>query len=76
MPKHKKPPKKSESEAVVEPPTQEKSDLVRSSPSAVEPQRQLALSRFVEAIRKAVGAALDLADAAADAVTKAVRKGA
>ena len=76
MPTRKKSPKKSGSEEVVQPQTEQKSDLVRPSQSAVEPQHQPALSRFIEAVRKAVNAALDLADAAADAVTKAVRKGA
>jgi len=68
MPTRKQSPRKSGSEEVVE--------VVRPSDSAVEPQHQPALSRFIEAVRKAVNAALDLADAAADAVTKAVRKGA
>ena len=61
MPTRKKSPKKSGSE---------------EPSSALEPLRPAALSRFIEAVRKAVNAALDLADAAADAVTKAVRKGA
>jgi hypothetical protein len=79
MPKRKKSPKDSRSEQVVEPQTHEQSDPAPPSlpsSSALELHRAPALSRFIEAVRKAVGAALDLADAAADAVTKAVRKGA
>lgn len=38
--------------------------------TALEPQRQQALSRFIEAFRKAVVAALDLADTAAAKVTR------
>jgi len=70
MPKRKKPSQDS---------TQEQSDPVPSSlpsPAALELHRSPAVARFIEAVRKAVGAALDLADAAADAVTRAVRKGA
>ena len=54
MPKSKKPAKQAASE----------------EKAVVESHRQPALSRFIEAVRTAVGAALDLADAAADALTK------
>lgn len=46
----------------------------RRSPSDPEPHRRPALLRVVEAVRAAVGAVLDLADAAADAVTKGLRR--
>ena len=66
MPKRKQPPKHSESEAVVERQPQEKTELV------APPLERLptALSRALHAVRVAVGAVLDLADAAAEAVTK------
>jgi len=54
MPKSKKPAKPAASE----------------EKTVVESHGQPALSRFIEAVRVAVGAALDLADAAADALTK------
>ena len=69
MPKRKQSPKKSGSEAVAKP-----QRLVPSS--ALEPLRPVVLSRFIEAVRNGVNAALDLADAAADALTKGLRKGA
>ncbi|HKC42124.1 MAG TPA: hypothetical protein VKC15_21455 [Gemmatimonadales bacterium] len=65
MPKRKQPPKKPAQ-------TKQKADLVRPSDSAVESQSPAALSRFIEVVRKAVNAALDLADAAADAVRKSL----
>jgi hypothetical protein len=65
MPKRKQPPKHSESEAVVERQPQEKAELVA-------PERlPTAFSRALQAVRAAVGAMLDLADAAAEALTKA-----
>jgi len=67
MPKRKQSPKQSGSAAAVEP-----QPLPPSS--ALEPLRPAALERFIEAVRRAVNAALDLADAAADAVTKSLRK--
>ena len=41
-----------------------------SSRSSPEPHRQPALFRLLQTVRAAVGAVLDLADAAVDAVTK------
>jgi len=61
MSTRKKSPKKAESETVVP---------VTTTPSSPEVQLKSALSRALEAIRSAVGAILDLADAAAQAVTK------
>jgi hypothetical protein len=69
----------SSSEEVVERQTQEQSDLVlpahssRPSPSDPQPQRRLTLFRALQAVRAAVGAVLDWADAAADAVTKGLQ---
>jgi hypothetical protein len=40
------------------------------APSAPEVQLRSALSRALDAVRKAVGAIIDLADAAAEAVTR------
>jgi hypothetical protein len=68
MPKRKKPPQDSGNEQVVEP------QPSLPSSSALDLHRTPALARFIEAVRQAVGAALDLADAAADAVTKSLRK--
>jgi hypothetical protein len=45
----------------------------RQTPSAPEPHRRPALFRALQALRAAVGAVLDLADAAADAVTKGLQ---
>ena len=70
MPKRKKPLKDSGSEDVMEP------QPSLPSSSVLELHRAPALERFIDAVRKAVNAALDLADAAADAVTKTLRKGA
>ena len=42
----------------------------RPSPSVPEPHRRPALFRALQAVRAALGALLDAADAAADAVTK------
>lgn len=79
MPKHKQP-KKPKVDEVIEPKTEEKADLVppsRRPPTAVgaetPPQRRPAPSRFLETLREAVGRVLDLADAAADALTKALQ---
>src|SRR5437870_10361420 len=46
----------------------------RPSHSAPEPHRRPALFRLLQDLRTAVGAALDLADAAADAITKILRR--
>lgn len=81
MPKRKQPkqPKKPSIDEVVEPKTQEKGDLLppsRRPPTAIAaetpppPQRRPTVSHFVERLREAVGRVLDLADAAADALTK------
>jgi hypothetical protein len=51
-------------------PKRKKALPARSSASVPEPQVQPALVRAVQAVRAAVGAVLDLADAAADALTK------
>lgn len=59
MPKRKQPPKDS---------GREKSELV-----APEPQRRPALFRALQTVRAALGAVIDLADAAADALTKRVQ---
>ena len=64
MPKRKKASKDSGSEHVVEP------QPSLPSPSALELHRAPAVARFIEAVRKAVIAALDLADAAAAKVTR------
>ena len=64
MPKRKKPPQDSSSDVVVEQPRQAKAELV--APAPVQP----ALSRAIEAVRAAVNAVLDLADAAAEALAK------
>ena len=61
MSTRKKSPKKPESENVVPVPT---------TPSIPEVQLKSALSRALEAVRVAVGAIIDLADAAAKAVTR------
>ena len=45
----------------------------RPSPSAPEPHHRPALFRALQAVRAALGALLDVADAAADAVTKGVQ---
>jgi hypothetical protein len=66
MPKRKQPPKHSESEAVVERQPQEKTELVAFPPERLPP----ALIRALQAVRAAALAVLDLADAAAKAVTK------
>src|SRR5438105_8986537 len=42
----------------------------RPSPSAPEPHHRPALFRLLQTVRAAIGAVLDLADAAADAVPK------
>jgi len=86
MPKRKQP-KKPKIDEVVEPKTQEQGDLVppsRRPPTAVaaetsppppplspEPHRGPRVSHVLETLREAVGRVLDLADAAADALTKA-----
>jgi hypothetical protein len=65
MPKRKQPPKPSKSEAVVQQP--QETELVA-------PERlPTAFSRALQAVRVAVGAVLDLADAAAEAVTKGLQ---
>jgi len=61
MSTRKKSPKKAESENVVP---------MTTTPSSPEVQLKSALSRAFDAVRKAVGAMIDLADAAAEAVTK------
>lgn len=61
MPKRKKPPEATPSAPALP---------ARSSSSVPEPQLQPTLARAVQALRDAVGAVLDLADAAADALTK------
>jgi hypothetical protein len=53
----------------IAPQTQEKVDLVPQSP---EVQPRPTLHRALQAVRAAVGTVLDLADAAAAAVTKAL----
>ena len=65
MPKRKRPAKQAESEDSVEPQTPEKAELVL-------PARQPTLFHALQALRDAVGAVLDLADAAADALTKSL----
>jgi len=69
MPKRKQPPKDSgkEEEVVVEQGSQGKTDLVAAAP------HQPTLSRVLVAVRAALGAMVDLADAAADALTKRVQ---
>jgi len=70
MGKRKKPPRKdSGSEAEVERQPEQKAELV-----APEPHRRPALFRVLQAVRAAVGAVLDLADAAADKVTKGLQR--
>ncbi len=46
----------------------------RPSPSAPEPHRGPALFRALQAVRAALGALLDVADAAVDAVTKGLQR--
>jgi len=46
----------------------------RPSHPASEPHRRPALFRLVQTVRAAIGAVLDLADAAADAVTKGLQR--
>src|SRR5438445_4755624 len=46
----------------------------RPSHSAPEPHRRPALFRLLQTVRAAVGAVLDLTDAAVDAVTKGVHR--
>lgn len=67
MPKRKQPPEHSKGEAVVQQP--QETELVAPPPERLPP----ALSRAVQAVRAAVGAVLDLADAAAEAVTKSLQ---
>jgi hypothetical protein len=62
MPQRKKPPKDSGGDEVV----------VHQSPLAPEPHPRLALFRALEALRAAVGAVLDLADAAAEALARRI----
>jgi len=69
MGKRKKPHSEdSGSEAEVERQTQEKAELV-----AAEPHPRPALFRVLQAVRAAVGAVLELADAVAEAVTKGLQ---
>ncbi len=46
----------------------------RPSHSAPEPHRRPPLFRLLQTVRAAIGAVLDLADAAADAVTKGLQR--
>jgi len=46
----------------------------RPTPSVPEPHRRPVLFRLVQTVRAAIGAVLDLADAAADAVTKGLQR--
>lgn len=66
--------KDSSGEEGSEPQTQEKAELVPPAPSAPEPHRRPVLFRLLQDLRAAAGSVLDLADAAAEAITKTLRR--